>query len=188
MECSNSDMLYDQLNYKFMSKNLDYLIQSNSGHCRCHQRYISNETLQWTSESIEKNYMTPFYGWGSTASRLEPLWRGSLLFTTKFSEIPGTHFINLRSRMKGWVNFGATQWFWTQDPWIGNPVQKTVFVFKIKKTGLPEYLKYDTTKQPSVQHLIYWGCYRQHFIVEQMYSDIPIFHIPFWNEKNLKSK
>ena len=35
--------------------------------------------------------MAPFYGWGSTASRLEPLWGGSLLFTTKFPEIPGTH-------------------------------------------------------------------------------------------------
>ena len=46
---------------------------------------------------------------------LEPLWGGSLLFTTKFSEIPGTHFIDL-GRMKGWVNLGATHWFWTQDP------------------------------------------------------------------------
>ena len=30
--------------------------------------------------------MAPFYGWGSTASRLEPLRGGSLLFTTKFPE------------------------------------------------------------------------------------------------------
>ena len=37
--------------------------------------------------------MAPFYGWGSTASRLEPLRRVSLLFTTKFPEVPGTHFI-----------------------------------------------------------------------------------------------
>ena len=22
---------------------------------------------------------------------------------------------------EGWVNLGATQWFWTRDPWIGNP-------------------------------------------------------------------
>ena len=29
-----------------------------------------------------KNFMAPFYGWGSTASRLEPLRGGSLLFTT----------------------------------------------------------------------------------------------------------
>ena len=33
--------------------------------------------------------MAPFYGWGSTASRLEPLQGGSLLFTTMFPEIPG---------------------------------------------------------------------------------------------------
>ena len=48
----------------------------------------------------KKNFMAPFYGWGSTASRLEPLRRGSLLFTTKFPEFPGTHFIDL-GRMKG---------------------------------------------------------------------------------------
>ena len=46
------------------------------------------------------NFMAPFYGWGSTASRLEPLRGGSLSFTTKLPEIPGTHFIDLR-RMKG---------------------------------------------------------------------------------------
>ena len=45
-------------------------------------------------------FMASFYGWGSTASRLKPLRGGSLLFTSKFPEIPGTHFINLR-RMKG---------------------------------------------------------------------------------------
>ena len=39
--------------------------------------------------------MTPVYGWGSTASRLELLRGGSLLFTTKFPEIPGTHFTDL---------------------------------------------------------------------------------------------
>ena len=38
--------------------------------------------------------MAPFYGWGLTASR------GSLLFTTKFPEIPGTHFID-HEKMKG---------------------------------------------------------------------------------------
>ena len=54
--------------------------------------------------------MAPFYGLGSTASRLQPLRKGSLHFTTKFPEIPGTHCINL-GRTKGWVNLGATQWF-----------------------------------------------------------------------------
>ena len=42
-----------------------------------------------------KNFMAPFYGWGSTASRLEPSRGGSLLSTTKFPEFPGTHFIDL---------------------------------------------------------------------------------------------
>ena len=71
--------------------------------------------------SLKKtNFMSPFCGWGSTASRLEPLRGGSLLFTTKFPEIPGTHFIDL-GRMKGWVDLGATQQIWTRDLWIGNP-------------------------------------------------------------------
>ena len=36
--------------------------------------------------TIKNNFMAPFYGWGSTASRLEPLRGDSLLFTTKFLE------------------------------------------------------------------------------------------------------
>ena len=54
----------------------------------------------YTKLKLKKNFMAPFYGWGSTASRLEPLRGGSLLFTTKFPEVPGTHFIDLE-RMKG---------------------------------------------------------------------------------------
>ena len=42
--------------------------------------------------------MAPFYGWGSTASRLQPLRGGSLRFTIQFPEISGTHFIDL-----GWM-------------------------------------------------------------------------------------
>ena len=34
--------------------------------------------------------MAPFYGWGSTTSRLQPLRGGGLLFTIQFPEIPGT--------------------------------------------------------------------------------------------------
>ena len=49
----------------------------------------------------KKNFMTPFYGWGSTDSRLEALWGGKLLLATKFPEIPGPHFNDL-GRMKGW--------------------------------------------------------------------------------------
>ena len=44
---------------------------------------------------------------GSTAApRLQPLRGDNLLFTTKFPEIPGTHFIDLR-KMKGRVD----SWF-----------------------------------------------------------------------------
>ena len=41
--------------------------------------------------------MAPFYGLGSIASRLEPLGGGSLLFATKFPDIPGTHFTDVGS-------------------------------------------------------------------------------------------
>ena len=51
----------------------------------------------------------------------EPLWKYSLLLTTQSSGVPGTHLMDL-GRMKGWVDFGATQWFWTQVLWIRNPV------------------------------------------------------------------
>ena len=44
--------------------------------------------------------MAPFYGWSSPASRLEALRGGSLIFTIKFPEISGTHFIDL-GRMRG---------------------------------------------------------------------------------------
>ena len=35
-------------------------------------------------------------------------------------EVHGTHFIDL-DRLKRWVDLRATPWFWTYDPWIGNP-------------------------------------------------------------------
>ena len=64
--------------------------------------FLTVVTESFISNFLKKtqNFMAPFYGWGSTASRPEPLRGGSLLFTTKFPDIPGTHFINL-GRMKG---------------------------------------------------------------------------------------
>ena len=41
-----------------------------------------------------------FYGSGSTASRLEPLWGGSLLFTTKSPEIPGKNHSLARDKFE----------------------------------------------------------------------------------------
>ena len=52
-------------------------------------------------KKLKKKTLWPFYyGWGSTASRLQPLRGGSLLFTIQFPEIPGAHFIDL-GRMRG---------------------------------------------------------------------------------------
>ena len=38
----------------------------------------------------------------------------------RFPGVPGTQLIVL-GRMKDCVDLGATQWFRTWDPWIGNP-------------------------------------------------------------------
>ena len=66
------------------------------------------------------NIVAPFHGSGSAASRVELLQGVSLIFTTKFPEIPGSHFIYF-SRMKDQVDLGATQWFLARELWIGNP-------------------------------------------------------------------
>ena len=46
----------------------------------------------------KKNFVAPFYRWGSTVSKLEPLWGGNLLFTIKFLKISGIHL----STSEGW--------------------------------------------------------------------------------------
>ena len=48
--------------------------------------------------------MAPFYGWCSTASRLEPLRGGSLLFTTKSTEIPGIYLLLRSAQQKKKLN------------------------------------------------------------------------------------
>ena len=60
-------------------------------------------------ESFDKN------GRREQEKAAEPLWGGSLLFTTKFPEIPDTHLIDI-GRMKGWVDLGATQFFLNTVP------------------------------------------------------------------------
>ena len=82
------------------------------------EKLEETDVLNSTEINKKFNFMTPFYGWGSIASRLEPLQGSSLLFTTKFPEIPGTHFIDLR-RMKGWADLGTTQWFEHETPGLG---------------------------------------------------------------------
>ena len=62
--------------------------------------------------------MTPFYGWGSTASRLEQLRGGSLLSITKLPDIPGTYFTDL-GRMKGWLTLEPPSGFEHRTPGLG---------------------------------------------------------------------
>ena len=71
------------------------------------------ETIPYSKKTL--NLMTPFYGWGLTASMLQPLRGGCLLFITKFKGFPGAHFIN-NGNMKGWVDLGATLWFLNTEP------------------------------------------------------------------------
>ena len=51
----------------------------------------------------------------------EPLQGNSLLFTTKFLKISGTHLIDI-GKMQCWVDLGVINKFRTRDPSIGNPV------------------------------------------------------------------
>ena len=53
--------------------------------------------------------MAPFYGWGSTASRLKPLQGDSLLFTTEFLEIPGIYLFYQPRKDVSRVDLEATQ-------------------------------------------------------------------------------
>ena len=60
--------------------------------------------------------MALFYGWISTASRLEPIEGGCLLFTIKFPEIAGTHFFYqpLKDEQHKWCTK-----IWTKEKSIG---------------------------------------------------------------------
>ena len=63
--------------------------------------YVSCKLLVFFQNLIDKknqNFMAPFYGWGSTASRLQPLRGGSLLFTTEFPDI----LVLTLSTSEGW--------------------------------------------------------------------------------------
>ena len=69
---------------------------------------------------LKKKLYGPFLWMGFKCLKAtEPLRGDNLLFTTRCLGGPSTHLIDLR-KMKCWVDLRATQWFWTQDPWIGN--------------------------------------------------------------------
>ena len=86
---------------------LCYLAKKLSKYCNIHIR-AKPEILK-----LKKKLYGLFFWMGFNCPEATgPLQGDSLLFTTKSSEIRGTHLIDLE-RMKGWVNIGATQWFWT---------------------------------------------------------------------------
>ena len=60
--------------------------------------------------------MAPFYGWSSTASRLQPLWGGSLLFTSQFPEILGILSLTY-NKMPPPLLFWSSLWG-TEKPFI----------------------------------------------------------------------
>ena len=82
----------------------------------CVNKFLHNFTLK------KKKKLYGLFLWMglNCLKAIEPLRGDSLLFTTRSPGVSGTHLIN-PGRMKIWVDLGATQWFWNQDPWIGNP-------------------------------------------------------------------
>ena len=77
---------------------------------------LRNLSPQVPEEEIKKRLYGLFLWMGFICLKVtESLWRGSLLFTTKFPENPGTHLMDLR-RIKGRVDIRATQWFLNTVP------------------------------------------------------------------------
>ena len=82
--------------------------------------YIMHKSEEKARKIIKKkHFMVLFYEWGSTASRLEPLQGGSLLFILKSPEIPGIY--SLYQHWKDWrlslpcshpvvLNMGPLNW------------------------------------------------------------------------------
>ena len=70
-----------------------------------------------------KNFMVSFYGWDSTASRLQSHSEETVyFFTAKSPGVLGTHFTNLRIKVR--VDFEAAQLFWNKDLWVDQDLQK----------------------------------------------------------------
>ena len=114
----NSDTFFGKSPLK--AKTWDSVFQKNL-YCKFVVPWLQKSSLP-RYEMFIKNFKlySPFLWAGFHCLKAtEPLQGDNLLFTTKCPEISGAQLINLW-RMNGWVNLGATQWFWTQNPWIGN--------------------------------------------------------------------
>ena len=87
--------------------------------CKFMISWSNTQAFQYT---YKKNLMVRFYEWDWTASMLQSHYDEAVYFSPLSSrKIPCTHLIDL-GRIKDWVDLGATQWFWTREPWIRNPV------------------------------------------------------------------
>ena len=87
-------------------------LSCNSIPCGC-------SALPGRNSNKKKNFMAPFYGWSSTASRLELL--------TFFPLSSQKFLVLVLSTLGGWKAESTLELpsgFWTQDPSIKNPVPK----------------------------------------------------------------
>ena len=104
--------------------------------------------LKYVLSKFLNKFMVAFYGWGSTASRLEPLRGGILLFTTNFPESPGTLFIKL-GMIKDWIDLRVTQRFWTRNPWIGKPAPTICSLKSFLESWILHYLQKNFLEYPA---------------------------------------
>ena len=66
---------------------------------------LPNNYSKKSIKNNKKNLTAPFYGWGSTASRIGPFQGGTLLFTTKFPEILRLIYLTLHLA-RGYIKNG----------------------------------------------------------------------------------
>ena len=71
---------------------------------------VVTKTQTISEQFFFKKYWNPWQKRARCVKATERLRRDSLLFTTQFPGVPGTHLIDLE-RMKSWVQLGATQRF-----------------------------------------------------------------------------
>ena len=116
--------------------------------CAQHETHIWENFSSW-----DIKLYGPFLWMGFNCLKAtEPFQGGGLLFTTKFPDSPDTHLIDF-GRMKDWFDLGATQWFWTQNPWIGNPSPKMPSSNQIAKFFNQPYLQGKSLKYPDILHV-----------------------------------
>ena len=88
----------------------------------------------------KRNFMAPFYGWGSTASRLEPLRGGSLLFTTKFPKNSSYSFYQPRTGER-------LSWPWSHPAVLKSKEQSKLYISDYLCSGVGVVWLRDATSE-----------------------------------------